>query len=380
MKLIFTTPLPDELLASYLSRLAKINGYRDQRDIWNALSGRSDCTSFIDAKVSFPIIAEAIGAGAETPEGLVKDCTFLPGQVFFGELSDDELLSIVSAERTPTLSQLTFMGPAALKYCEQCVQEDFATHNVSYWHRVHQVPLVKVCPIHQVLLVCVQFKRANLHIKFPMPNEVSAKLTKHQVGEICVPLLAVADIGDRILAVSKECMKAELREVIWDELGSRRYLGRGGVFHRHRFVADLIALLEKHFFPTPTEVVKLRKIVPRHWAPRSTRMALGSVVLIYFLFGSWAGLLERSRWVSTFGSRYAGLFEKMAVSPREHDPGRAYRNECADFIARHPNGTRLEFTRKHYRAFRWLSRYDLALLDHLLPIPVGRAKQFELFD
>lgn len=379
MELILTTPLPDELLASYLSRLAKINGFRDQRNIWNVLSHRSDCPSFIDAEVSFPTIAD-IAEGPETRESLVRNCTFLAGQAFIGELSDDELLSVVAADRTPTLSQLTFLGPAALKYCERCVHEDSAIHEVSYWHRVHQVPMVKVCPIHQVSLARVQFRRADLHYKFPMPNEVSSKLTKTQDSAMSVPMLAVADIAASLLAVPDERMKTELRAVIWEELGNRGYLRRGGVLQRKLLVADLYAILNKYFSPTPAEMVELRRVVVRYGNPQSPQPPLGAVFLIYFLFGSWNRLLERSRWMSTFGSRYACSFEKKEASSREPDPGCTYRNECVDFVARLPQGTRLEFTRRYYRAFRWLSRYDPAFIDRLLPIPVGRAKQFRLFD
>lgn len=239
MELNSTAPLPDELLASYLSRLAKINGFRDQRDIWNAVNGRSDCTSFIDAEVCFPRLAEVMGGIAGAAECLVKDCTFLPTQVILGELSDDQLLNIAAAVTMPSLSDLTFVGPAALKYCEQCIQDDSANHDVSYWHRVHQIPMVNVCPIHQVLLVRVQFKRADLHYKFPLPIEVPSRLISSPAGAMCAPMLAVAEIAQRALAASDEEWKQDLRAVICEELGNRRYLRRGAGLLRKILVADL---------------------------------------------------------------------------------------------------------------------------------------------
>lgn len=378
MELILTTPLPDELLASYLSRLAKINGFRDQRAIWNAFNGRSDCTSFIDAEVCFPRLAEVMCGVACTAEGLVKNCTFLPAQVSLGEFGDKELLSIVAAETMPTLSQLTFMGHAALKYCERCVLDDFCTYDVPYWHRVHQIPFVKLCPIHHTELVCVQFKRADLHNNFPMPNEVSSKSTKTRVRVIYAPML-LADIPANVLAASEVGTKPDLRSAIWEELGDRRYLRRDGSLEREKLISGLLTLLGKYFSPTPAETIELRRIVSRYGVARLQQPPLGTVFLIYFLFGSWEGLRERFRWMSTFGSQYVFPFEKQKPPLHELDLGRSCRHECLDFVSRHPQGTRLEFTRKYYRAFRWLSRYDTAFLDHLLPIPVGRAKQFVLF-
>ena len=39
-----------------------------------------------------------------------------------------------------------------LRYCPLCVEYDRLTYGECYWHRVHQVPGVLVCPIHEVML------------------------------------------------------------------------------------------------------------------------------------------------------------------------------------------------------------------------------------
>lgn len=42
---------------------------------------------------------------------------------------------------------------ASLKYCPLCLKTDKELFGESYWHRVHQVPEVLVCPTHNVFLV-----------------------------------------------------------------------------------------------------------------------------------------------------------------------------------------------------------------------------------
>jgi hypothetical protein len=40
-----------------------------------------------------------------------------------------------------------------LRFCPSCVQEDREKFGECYWHRLHQVPGVEVCPIHQVAVM-----------------------------------------------------------------------------------------------------------------------------------------------------------------------------------------------------------------------------------
>ena len=39
-----------------------------------------------------------------------------------------------------------------LKYCPLCVEKDRITHGETYWHRIHQIRTMKICPRHQCLL------------------------------------------------------------------------------------------------------------------------------------------------------------------------------------------------------------------------------------
>lgn len=52
-------------------------------------------------------------------------------------------------------------GVEGLKYCPICYQTDTAQYGEPYWHSVHQIPLLPLCPTHKVPLVSVpiQFSR-----------------------------------------------------------------------------------------------------------------------------------------------------------------------------------------------------------------------------
>ena len=57
-------------------------------------------------------------------------------------------------------------GTEGLKYCPICYQTDTAQYGEPYWHSVHQIPLLPMCPIHKVPLVVVPIKFARLSEMF----------------------------------------------------------------------------------------------------------------------------------------------------------------------------------------------------------------------
>lgn len=44
--------------------------------------------------------------------------------------------------------QSSSMDARRLRYCPQCFDEDIATYGEPYWHRLHQIPGIAVCPRH----------------------------------------------------------------------------------------------------------------------------------------------------------------------------------------------------------------------------------------
>jgi len=50
------------------------------------------------------------------------------------------------------LGILAIPRPNQLRFCPLCAQEDKKQFGESYWHRLHQLPGVEVCPTHAVFL------------------------------------------------------------------------------------------------------------------------------------------------------------------------------------------------------------------------------------
>ena len=70
-------------------------------------------------------------------------------------------------------------GTEGLKYCPTCYLLDTEKYGEPYWHRVHQIPLLPLCPMHQVPLVVVPAKFTRLSEMFLPLVSVRRQETEH---------------------------------------------------------------------------------------------------------------------------------------------------------------------------------------------------------
>lgn len=64
----------------------------------------------------------------------------------------NEMVAAAYPKASAGLLASTFGASDSLKYCGMCVIDDTKTFGVPYWHRVHQLPEVVICPRHMILL------------------------------------------------------------------------------------------------------------------------------------------------------------------------------------------------------------------------------------
>jgi hypothetical protein len=169
--MIFPEHLPDETLASLWARQARLNGYADGCAFVDALFPNQKVASFIDAEIHFPSFCKAVGNAYGTVEAVTKAMTNLHAQVQIGELDLVELGKIENGNRVLRLGDLTFFGTTTLNYCRSCVTADIGRHGISYWHRLHQLPVMLSCPEHGDRLARFASKRSRLHESFPLPGD-----------------------------------------------------------------------------------------------------------------------------------------------------------------------------------------------------------------
>jgi len=64
--------------------------------------------------------------------------------------------------------------PQWLRFCPQCVEEDRRRFGECYWHRIHQVPGVEICPLHKVWVRNSAVRSQNVQIRYEFISAESA--------------------------------------------------------------------------------------------------------------------------------------------------------------------------------------------------------------
>ena len=59
----------------------------------------------------------------------------------------------------------------SLRYCPICRQEDIEKYGEPYWHAVHQIQLMPLCPIHRCRLINAPNKKPYYRYYFPVPED-----------------------------------------------------------------------------------------------------------------------------------------------------------------------------------------------------------------
>ncbi len=113
--------------------------------------------------------------------------------------------------------------PERLRFCPVCADQDRSNIGEYYWHRVHQLPGVHVCPAHEVWLE---------------QSSVGTRNRKHS-GEFVSAERAIVPCSPRLLDRSRSCdqiLLAIARDADW-LLGQRGLTGGPAELHKRYIVA-----------------------------------------------------------------------------------------------------------------------------------------------
>ena len=197
---LFPTPYPDEIfysiLCRYHDRCASTTATQANLELWGRPYGKrlflpdgiEDIVSripenadlsterFINGNTIFPLLRPFLTH--EKNEALVEAMTF----------GNPTVYNIIGFVHVFTLQH------RHLRYCKQCVESDIEAFGEPYWHRVHQIPGVYYCPLHNAATVESDFELGGLPREFhPL---LSTTIETAQTFE--------ASISAKLLAISRE--------------------------------------------------------------------------------------------------------------------------------------------------------------------------------
>jgi len=170
----FPTPYPDEIFYSVLCRyhLRSVNNSSKQSnlDLWNRVPGKG---------LLFPEgithLTEKIPSQANlSAEQFIRENTIFPLlKPFISKNRGETVLNMMKngTSGRSISAAAGFMGnrftiPKYLRCCEQCVHDDTSIYGEAYWHRLHQLPGVYVCPKHGTQIIETNISISTLKQKY----------------------------------------------------------------------------------------------------------------------------------------------------------------------------------------------------------------------
>jgi hypothetical protein len=156
----FPTPYPDELLFSVVSRLADVMQYPRSHDLSRAIYGGVRRMVWISLPSHIDSLITALPPGhAFTTDRVIGEQTLFPFyQPFLLTKSAQTLEARLRGKEGTRGSAYTGIAlksvpPAQwLRFCYECVRADREQYGECYWHRIHQVPGVQICPEHGAII------------------------------------------------------------------------------------------------------------------------------------------------------------------------------------------------------------------------------------
>ncbi len=151
---------PDETVFSVAARYLDRMGFSSHSVVNYNFFGGPERSSVTDLPSSLEHLVQSLPPNhTYTTNIIINRHTLFPYYAPF--LPNDRAfrLSNYMRNNNPSLAYTTAgiaggkaLRPNWLKYCPTCVDYDRSIYGEGYWHRIHQVPGVLVCPMHEIML------------------------------------------------------------------------------------------------------------------------------------------------------------------------------------------------------------------------------------
>lgn len=236
----------DELLYSVLARFHKRSGSDSYKDTIMNLYENRTTSAITDFSSSLDLLGKKI---YQEPNSLIYEHTLFPYYEPFisGKLAKKIVEQMVYGDANSIslalgLAASKVKGPDHFRYCLHCYSEEVDLYGETYWHRVHQLPGIYVCPSHKKRLFIsnVPFRnKANKHRFFSLQKD-------------CI------DSGQEI-SFPQEFNEylANIAEQSYTLLNSK--LALAGMESIHKF--NIAKLNDKNYI-TPSKRIRMKDLIP----------------------------------------------------------------------------------------------------------------------
>jgi len=159
----FPDPYPDEVLFSVWARFSDSVRYSSRDSVLLELFGSIHVSPVVDLPCHLGYFVTHLPFGhSYTVDSLISKHTLFPFYAPFlsqdrlrrlkDQMISDNAVSVTKLVGNLGNATTTTTTPPWFRYCPVCVEADRASFGECYWHRLHQVRGVEICPLHEVFL------------------------------------------------------------------------------------------------------------------------------------------------------------------------------------------------------------------------------------
>ncbi|MCF5032552.1 MULTISPECIES: TnsD family Tn7-like transposition protein [Pseudomonas syringae group] len=162
----FPDPFPDETLHSVLSRYVRLSGFCGAAKVVALPPWKGTFSDNVPFPCRLNELEQALPHGTGlTVARMVEEHTLLPYyQPFLSEIQlhqaryQMEFGTGAGLKLSMGLIASRLEHASCARFCTHCIAHDRAHLGAAYWHRVHQLPGVYMCPFHEVPLRVVEHR------------------------------------------------------------------------------------------------------------------------------------------------------------------------------------------------------------------------------
>ncbi|WP_230986962.1 TnsD family Tn7-like transposition protein [Cohnella fermenti] len=301
-------PYPDELVYSVIARYHLRTNNESPKWTLREIYGTENVIPTIDLPSHLEELAMRSELQGMSADDWLDQHTFFPYYAPF--LPQDRTIQLRALMKSSNGSGIhALVGITAstidrlkqLRFCPSCYDEDIQRYGEPYWHRIHQLPGVFLCPEHQMILHEITEPLADRHGLTMLPISRimfrSVPIIESLPDKFIEHLLGIADDNRVLVQSSKPQSLFDMREVIIPKLFEQGYVTVARRIRQQKIEEQLVR------FYSP-ELLDLLESNPKDrdysWLALSTRKArwaihpLRQLLLIRFLYGSYSDFLGRS--------------------------------------------------------------------------------------
>lgn len=301
-------PYPDELLYGVITRFHLRANNKSPKWTYKEVYGTENVIPTIDLPSHIEAFSRRSMLFEMTADRWINDHTFYPFYAPF--LPMDRASRLRQLMKGPNGSGIHAMvGITAstvgrngnLQFCPQCYEEDINQYGEPYWHRIHHLPGVWVCPVHRDVLHRITYPvsdRYGLTI-LPISRKMfsSVPIAANLSGKIVSKLSDIARDIQALMQTNEMPVLYESKNIFLPRLHMQGYVTAVGRIRQQKLEEQFVIFYGRELLGMLDSLPHGNKYSWLNVATRSARRAihpLRQILLIRFLYGSFNGFLAQS--------------------------------------------------------------------------------------